>query len=787
MSDVRLRQYTLVDPTGMEDSVNDETYNEEVKNHCRNRLIQHAVKSLTTERDTSVCVQRNHVREVWDKYEKPIAEYLTPNNLALIEEEIRNWERFHDSRLQNKDPSDLRVCYISGPNPINDLEVFIDNGVLCQNLWAIEKKQKVIKEALENVGRSNMKNIRLFEGNLQTFLKDFDEQFDIIYFDACGALPSHQETLKVISYIFLENKLTSPGALITNFSFPPEDEKDATEKEEISNFAKTYLKYRLWNTKMWRFHYDNYEDLYKNEISSRSPEDNYDDYITFQVIDSAYLYMPAYKMLRSGRQSLSDQIFERNSNVYKDATYQSDLDTKPWMVCLGEALKSITSETGEEWFKQIFPDRTSSMNKNKLLWHWLPLTNLLSLSDDAHQQFIRRKVRNKTLIQECLKKALEMTQDFVETPFYSEWELSILVSSVVGVLYGQMAHPSFLVMNKPLRLKYTAKKRQMFSDVFIFDKCRYLFDNFPSIHFCKFALKELWQKMLFYMITDGLRKHIEYVYNDVFVFCDRFLGAGRTFPRYIPDREILDFDYFREKGDKLKTERKFGKAIECYNACQELCLKNENYRLAVVFCLKAEQLLCIHKGVMDSCVIMKNECYKARQNKNTVLSVGTKLEELEQNVRELVCYHKAHEGLCLKLCMLQQALESNNVHQTRQVLAKITSKDLDKARLNNDKLCEIQDNVKEAIEGYSQCKELFSNEIVARGLFPCDKLRLGPNYYKIWFREGLAWLEIGNLANVKDVCEVMTSIKHELLEVQMVTEAKECQQLIDKLKGHTEQ
>ena len=169
-------------------------YNQEVKNHCRNRLIQHAVKSLTTERDTSVCVQRNHVREVWNKYEKRM--YLTPNNLALIDEEIRNWERFHDSRLQKKEPSDLRVCYISGPNPINDLEVFIDNGVLCQNVWAIEKKQGAIKEALKNIGGSNIKNVRLFEGKLETFLKEFEEQFDIIYFDACGALPSQQETLK---------------------------------------------------------------------------------------------------------------------------------------------------------------------------------------------------------------------------------------------------------------------------------------------------------------------------------------------------------------------------------------------------------------------------------------------------------------------------------------------------------------------------------------------------------------------------------------------------------------
>ena len=534
------------------------------------------------------------------------------------------------------------------------------------------------------------------------------------------------------------------------------------------------------------------DDVY--ELSwSRGAEDSYGDYITFQVIDSAYLYIPAYRMLRSGKQSLSDQIFEKN--VYKEKNVPEQAQQRrPWMFLLREDLKhKLTEDTSkpkekkekgiwETWFDHVFPDR-KSMEDFEVFW--LPLTNLLSLSDDAHQKFIRDNVRNGTLIQRCIKEALEMTQE-EETPFCNKAELSTLVSSVVGVWYGQMALPSFLVMNKSLRLKYTAKERQMFSDVFIFDKCRYLFDNFPSIHFCQFALKELWQQMLFYMVTDGLRKHIKYVYNDVFMFCDWFPGAGSTFPRYIPDREILDVDYFKKNGNKLKTERKFGKAVECYNACQELCLKNEKYRDAVIFCHKAEELLCRY-GM--TCMIIKGGCYKATQNKNTVLSVGTKLEKLQQNVRELVSYHKAHEELCLKMCMLQQALNSENVHEARQVLAKISSKDLDKARLNKGKLCQIQNNVEEAIEGYSQCKGLFSKQIMAKGLFPCDKLRLGPRYYKIFFRKGLAWLKLGNLVNVVQVLLIMKSIEHELFEVQMVTKAIECkearQQLENELSANT--
>ena len=63
-----------------------------------------------------------------------------------------------------------------------------------------------------------------------------------------------QNTLKFIGYVFLYNKLTSPGALITNFLFPPEqtaDVQDASvddERKLIRDLSTEYLKYRLHNT-----------------------------------------------------------------------------------------------------------------------------------------------------------------------------------------------------------------------------------------------------------------------------------------------------------------------------------------------------------------------------------------------------------------------------------------------------------------------------------------------------------------------------------------------------------
>jgi tetratricopeptide (TPR) repeat protein len=93
-------------------------------------------------------------------------------------------------------------------------------------------------------------------------------------------------------------------------------------------------------------------------------------------------------------------------------------------------------------------------------------------------------------------------------------------------------------------------------------------------------MKELWQQMLFRMVADGLRKHIAFLYNDMFWFCN-VASVNAPFPGgidfradshcYIPDREVLDFAYFKEKGNKFVKEGKLAAAIKCYNACHELC------------------------------------------------------------------------------------------------------------------------------------------------------------------------------------------------------------------------
>ena len=537
------------------------SFDQSVKMECRRRLIEHAVKHLTTERDTSVCVRRDHVRKVWSQLQETRVEFncFSDEGRKNIEKEISQWELFHKSQVQTRKPSDLRVCYLAGDNPTNGLEVLVNIGILPQNVWMVEKNAATFVKARESIRSSNLRTVRLFKGDILVFLKDFEGQFDIIYCDARGTLPAaKQKTLKLIGYVFLYDKLTSPGALITNFSFPPlgqqqqaptqegEAGKDFNamipdevgfpneaqkakpadfERYSLKELSVGYLKHRSTNTS---------HDIRKfpEEIASalnlRTDEDNYGDYITYQVIDSAYLYIPIQRMLMPTKHGTSfdlwDRIFQKKeefleavSHGLKAAT-ATDLNsqaTSSEMKYFFETIKesylrhialifqekSLSNNLCAAWITELFPDLGKIKNQGIAS---LLMTHLLSYSSIFIQKFANEDMKRCGLKSPFdIRTSKDTIVEISDEPTHES-----TLSMVAGLWYGQITQPSFPVVDKLLRLSYIAKKRQMFSDVFIFDKCHYVYQQFSTVDTSTFAFHELHQQIVLRMVVDGLRKHL---------------------------------------------------------------------------------------------------------------------------------------------------------------------------------------------------------------------------------------------------------------------------------------
>ena len=215
-------------------------YSEKQKQIARNEALAHAIKTLTTDRHNATIARRSYVRDI----QSYLIDKGSPTDKAFAEElynsEVNNWESFYDGIVGQKKPSDLRVAYLSGPNPENDIEVLVENGILPENIWAFESDNQTYNEAVISALDSMFPFVKIYKGKIQNYLKILPFKFDIIYLDFCKTIASDQ-TISVVRDVFQYQKLNSPGTLITNFAYPNDVDKNKEYRENLNLLAANYL------------------------------------------------------------------------------------------------------------------------------------------------------------------------------------------------------------------------------------------------------------------------------------------------------------------------------------------------------------------------------------------------------------------------------------------------------------------------------------------------------------------------------------------------------------------
>lgn len=82
---------------------------------------------------------------------------------------------------------------------------------------------------------------------------------------------------------------------------------------------------------------------------------------------------------------------------------------------------------------------------------------------------------------------------------------------------NQLSYPMHYVSDKANRLTYIAKDTRMFTDLLLFDECRYIYDWLPAIHQIPKAFSNLSWQYTFRFGLDGLIKQ-RINYNNEFFF-----------------------------------------------------------------------------------------------------------------------------------------------------------------------------------------------------------------------------------------------------------------------------
>jgi hypothetical protein len=519
------------------------SYQEEEKIIARSCVLEEAVRCLTNDRDKSTLASRDYVRRV----HQFIRINGTPSDQEMIsflsEETIERWENFYDSITQQRKPENLKVAYLAGPNPENDLQALMSFGVLPENVWAFETDSSTYEDAVWSTLNSQFPFLKLIKGNIGQFFAASPQKFDIIYLDFCGPLPSRnekQKTLATITSILAHHAINSPGVLITNVALPNQ-KQDSKGFDFLTKLVASYLYPKdFLETKESDKEHDNFIEgaiAYGFDFNDWITEIQtnidfyYSQYITRLIIDIASIVIPYDNFPQ--KHGLFEQLFDlkNKSEITRkiDELYHfseewegGDIITEPgnmpllWTIAALHRKRNcqdlnypqfIYEDPEYEKFGNFFLRQLSYSNQESELIFNLELFHFLL--NYSHNEFYSKKLTN--LAKRRWSQEMYMFCDLV------------LFHQINDLLFRQLAVPYHVNIEKTKRWTYMAKDTRMFMDMIILDECRYIYDWMPTIDMIEASMDSIDRQLCYRFALDALGKHRRW-YNNEYFFGTAVIG-----------------------------------------------------------------------------------------------------------------------------------------------------------------------------------------------------------------------------------------------------------------------
>lgn len=271
------------------------SYQQPEKQFVRQSILTSAVESLTIRRKQAPLVLENELQQVLEFALQSIGD---PSLVAPVAEETEKWLAAYRIKVGTKRAADLKVLYLCGPEPMNDLTVLTALGVNPNNVWAVESGREEFKQAIRQVAESGTA-VKVHHGNLGEFFEHFPETFDLVYYDACGPFAGGKpNTLDPILRLFAGARLEPLSALITNFSDIPGEKAD-----RFAQLIGAYFRYRYRDLpkEFWGSGLDpaicQADDRELVAFIKSNPAPFYSDFITRLLTDLARYWIPNCRAL----------------------------------------------------------------------------------------------------------------------------------------------------------------------------------------------------------------------------------------------------------------------------------------------------------------------------------------------------------------------------------------------------------------------------------------------------------------------------------------------------------
>lgn len=539
------------------------SYSQKEKNIVRNDALETAVKYLTTERNNVTIASHNYLR---DLKEACIKQYGSESPAFFLSDEtICRWEKFYSATIGKKTNSELRVAYLCGPNPLNDLSIFIKQGILPENVWAFENNDAEYNEAKITTLNSKYPYLKIVRQKIGDFFESTPLKFDIIYLDFCGPLSDVKgENIKTLTSIFKNHVLTSLGILITNFSFPTKEQcvntfdsltkitasylfpKHFLESDELDSNIDDGAEVNGIISSIKDYEYFEYneetkteekvvEKSFLNEVLKK-PEWYYGQFITRFLFDIASIIIPGQRFFSEKNRAQIKMFFD---GIYENQSFSSDFSSiinrmmfisendqrnsneednrieeliddmeilKDPIVCAFNDIFLYSKEEKNRYFSNFVDSlRINRTDKipNNLLFSLIAVQFLLTQSNTQLKYYSDNLKKLHTLWDIQAKTRYFFCDDFL---FHQGLEL----------LVRQLMVPYHFNLEKTKRWTYKAKETQMFCDLILYDECRYLYDWIPTLDMFTENLSDLDMEISLRFILDAISKHNRYFSMDVY-------------------------------------------------------------------------------------------------------------------------------------------------------------------------------------------------------------------------------------------------------------------------------
>jgi hypothetical protein len=485
-------------------------YQQPVKAEARKRLLTHAVKTLTLERKNSTVIRIDELSSILSYAEWYLRTAGAPHEwLTNLSNEIGAFERFYNSRIGVKQPGDLKVLYLCGPEPYNDLEILLELGCLPENIWGIESNQNLYDQAVSQLIEKGI-SIKIHRGSLERFFEQVNSTFDLVYIDGCGPfLGGKPRTTAPLLELFARERLADFAVLITNYSEIPKDKEAAYVNAMAYFFGPRYndvpkiLLEDGFDPAESQFIPNEATNWIKHRIS-----DCYSDFITRLTVDLGRCIIPTTRI-----------------GAYSDIRRRFFKDDK-------ESKKEFNEILSPPKNDQELHEFLNWINSNNIHSLGLPLITFLSGSKECKDKDtnkllepIRSYTLNGSRIDETylqfspIEHLIEgyyhlATPEFLaavktgwfdtKVPYFCDPPLPHLTFHLLLAIYG---HPYFVNPRETLRITYKAKQNRMYCDALAIDRCTYLFDLLPTIDMFPIRLKSVSFQLLLRACIDRIQWH----------------------------------------------------------------------------------------------------------------------------------------------------------------------------------------------------------------------------------------------------------------------------------------